>query len=117
MNGITCTTTVSIASMSLPASQRAAVKVGTGEAARTEIKELPVPDPAPDQILVKVNYSGLCASDKSLLLDEWEASGILQQPCTQGIAGHEGAGTVVAVGRDGTASFPLPHLQSTAADA
>jgi threonine dehydrogenase-like Zn-dependent dehydrogenase len=114
MSGIACTTTLTISTMSLPASQKAAVKVGKGETSRTEIKELPVPEPAPDQILVKVNYSGLCASDKSLLLDEWEGSGLVQQPCTQGIAGHEGAGTVVAVGRDGMTS-PLSLQPSTAA--
>ncbi|KAF9737706.1 hypothetical protein PMIN06_002329 [Paraphaeosphaeria minitans] len=84
--------------MPLPSTQKAAVKVGTGDASRTEIREVPVPEPSPDQILVKINYSGLCASDKSLLLDEWESTGLLQQPCTQGIAGHEGAGTVVKVG-------------------
>lgn len=111
---ITCTTTVEVTTMSLPATQKAAVKVGTGESSRIEVKELPVPEPSPDQILVKVNYSGLCASDKSLLLDEWESTGLVQQPCTQGIAGHEGAGTVVAVGSNGTSSssFVLYNMQS-----
>lgn len=86
--------------MSLPKTQKAAVKVGQGDASKVEVKEIPVPSPNSDQILVKINYSGLCASDKSLLHDEWSSTGLTQLPVTQGIAGHEGAGTVVAIGSD-----------------
>jgi len=81
--------------MQLPKTQKAAIKQGTGDNATITIKEIPVPEPAPDQILVKINYSGLCASDKSLLHDEWDFK---MAECTEGIAGHEGAGIVVAVG-------------------
>jgi alcohol dehydrogenase, propanol-preferring len=42
--------------------------------------------------------TGLCASDKSLLHDEWAAFGVAMKDETRGIAGHEGAGTVVVVG-------------------
>jgi alcohol dehydrogenase, propanol-preferring len=42
--------------------------------------------------------TGLCASDKSLLHDEWAAFGVSMHADTLGIAGHEGAGVVVAVG-------------------
>ncbi|KAJ4294043.1 hypothetical protein N0V90_007732 [Kalmusia sp. IMI 367209] len=70
--------------MSLPKTQKAAVKVGQGEASKIEVKEIPVPEPSPDQILVKINYSGLCASDKSLILDEWESTGLVQQPFAVG---------------------------------
>lgn len=81
--------------MGLPKTQRAAVKQGSGSSATVSVQEVPVNEPGPDQILVKINYSGLCASDKSLLHDEWEAR---MQESTSGIAGHEGAGIVVAVG-------------------
>ncbi|KIW06191.1 uncharacterized protein PV09_02671 [Verruconis gallopava] len=81
----------------VPTTQKAAVKSGSGATARTDVKEIPVPELQPGQILVKINYSGLCASDKSLLYDEWSASGLLMQPQTNGIAGHEGAGVVVRV--------------------
>jgi propanol-preferring alcohol dehydrogenase len=52
------------------------------------------------QILVKINWTGLCASDKSLLHDEWAAFGVKMMDATKGIAGHEGAGEVVAVHPD-----------------
>lgn len=42
--------------------------------------------------------SGLCASDKSLIHDEWADFGVSMHPETKGIAGHEGAGVVVKVG-------------------
>lgn len=81
--------------MDLPQTQKAAVKQGFGDETTVVVKEIPVPSPAPDQILVKINYSGLCATDKSLLHDEWP---IRMTDCTNGVCGHEGAGTVVAVG-------------------
>ena len=80
----------------IPQTQRAAVKQGSGTATRIAIQEIPVPQPGPDQILVKITYSGLCASDRMLLHDVYP--GMPMQPATQGIAGHEGAGVVVAVG-------------------
>ncbi|KAF2126085.1 alcohol dehydrogenase [Dothidotthia symphoricarpi CBS 119687] len=83
--------------MELPKTQKAAIKQGSGDTSTIVVKEIPVPQPGPDQILVKINYSGLCASDKSLLKDEW-GSGFGMAPQTEGIAGHEGAGVVVAVG-------------------
>lgn len=81
--------------MNVPSTQKAAVKQGTGDDSTIAIQDVPVPLPGPDQILVKINYSGLCASDKSLLHDEWE---FRMAPQASGIAGHEGAGIVVAVG-------------------
>lgn len=42
--------------------------------------------------------TGLCGSDKSLILDEWAERGAGMRPASKGIAGHEGAGVVVKVG-------------------
>lgn len=82
--------------MELPKTQRAAVRQGSGPTATMVVQEVPVEQPGPNQILVKINYSGLCASDKSLAQDE--IPGISMQPQTRGICGHEGAGVIVAVG-------------------
>ncbi|OAL48233.1 alcohol dehydrogenase [Pyrenochaeta sp. DS3sAY3a] len=81
--------------MEVPKTQKAAIKQGNGDSSTISIQDIPVQQPGPDQILVKINYSGLCASDKSLLRDEWDFK---MTPLANGIAGHEGAGVVVAVG-------------------
>lgn len=61
----------------LPQEQRAAVKQGSGNDATAPVKNVPVPqEPAPGEILVKINWTGLCASDKSLIHDEWTPFGI-----------------------------------------
>lgn len=87
--------------MGLPKEQNASVKQGKGHEATAPVQKVPVPqEPGPGQILVKINWSGLCASDKSLIHDEWAAFGVAMQPQTNGIAGHEGAGEVVAVHPD-----------------
>ncbi|KAK4863421.1 hypothetical protein LT330_002199 [Penicillium expansum] len=84
----------------IPKLQRAAIRQGHGDSATVSVQQIEVPKPGPDQILVKITWTGLCASDKSLLYDEWEDSGITMMPQAHGIAGHEGAGIVVAIGDD-----------------
>ncbi|KAL1962713.1 hypothetical protein VTN77DRAFT_9257 [Rasamsonia byssochlamydoides] len=84
--------------VSLPKQQRAAVREGKGETARPVVKQIDVPQPGPGQILVQITWTGLCGSDKSLIHDEWKDFGVEMQPQSLGIAGHEGAGRVVAVG-------------------
>lgn len=86
--------------MGLPQEQNAAVRQGEGSDATAPVKSVPVHEPGPGQILVKINWSGLCASDKSLLHDEWAGFGVKMMDSTEGIAGHEGAGEVVAVHPD-----------------
>ncbi|THX02056.1 alcohol dehydrogenase [Aureobasidium pullulans] len=86
--------------MGLPTSQKAAVKQGEGKSSTAPVKDISVPEPAPGQILVKINWTGLCGSDKSLIYDEWATQGLRMTPDTHGIAGHEGAGEVVAVHDD-----------------
>lgn len=81
----------------IPKTQKAAVRVGSGDSATVEVKDIEVPELLPGQILVKINYSGLCASDKSLIHDEWTHIGMTMQPATKDVAGHEGAGVVVKV--------------------
>ncbi|VVT44527.1 uncharacterized protein SAPINGB_P000446 [Magnusiomyces paraingens] len=56
-------------------------------------KEIPVPTPENDELLVHIQYSGACHSD----LHAWKADWPFQTPFPL-IGGHEGAGVVVAKG-------------------
>lgn len=84
----------------IPQEAPAAVREGSGASATAPVKNVPVSQPGPGQILVKINWTGLCASDKSLLRNEWSGFGLTQTDASQGIAGHEGAGVVVAAADD-----------------
>ncbi|MFI1971081.1 alcohol dehydrogenase [Streptomyces cinnamoneus] len=68
---------------------RAAVLPAVG--APLEIAEIDLPAPGPGQVRVRVAAAGVCHSDLSL------CDGTLRQP-VPAVLGHEGAGTVVAVG-------------------
>ncbi|KUG58346.1 alcohol dehydrogenase [Serinicoccus chungangensis] len=58
-----------------------------------EIRDVPVPEPGPGQVLVKVEASGLCHTDIHAARGEWPV-----RPKMPLIPGHEGVGTVVARG-------------------
>jgi S-(hydroxymethyl)glutathione dehydrogenase/alcohol dehydrogenase len=68
---------------------RAAVLPAVG--APLEITEIALPAPGPGAVRVRLAAAGVCHSDLSL------ANGTLRQP-VPAVLGHEGAGTVVAVG-------------------
>ncbi|MBC9725797.1 Zn-dependent alcohol dehydrogenase [Streptomyces sp. TRM68367] len=68
---------------------RAAVLPAVG--APLEITGIDLPDPGPGQIRVRLAAAGVCHSDLSL------SNGTLRVP-VPAVLGHEGAGTVVAVG-------------------
>jgi 2-desacetyl-2-hydroxyethyl bacteriochlorophyllide A dehydrogenase len=55
------------------------------------VEDRPVPRPGPTEVLVEVDHCGICGSDIHILLEGW-----VNQPGL--IAGHEYAGTIVAVG-------------------
>ncbi|MFF3847618.1 Zn-dependent alcohol dehydrogenase [Streptomyces sp. NPDC002328] len=73
---------------------RAAVLPAVG--APLEITEIDLPDPGPGQVRVRLAAAGVCHSDLSL------TNGTMRVP-VPAVLGHEGAGTVVAVG-EGVAS-------------
>ncbi|EJT50680.1 hypothetical protein A1Q1_08232 [Trichosporon asahii var. asahii CBS 2479] len=76
----------------IPKTQRAAV---SDDASGFEIREIPVTQPdelEPGRALVKVLYSGVCHTDLHVIKDEWPL-----KPNRPSIAGHEGAGIIVAI--------------------
>lgn len=77
---------------------RAAVADGIGEA--LHVRELPVPEPGPGQVLVRLAASGVCHTDLSILDGEWQ----MKKPRFPLVPGHEAAGHVAACG-DGVTSI------------
>jgi propanol-preferring alcohol dehydrogenase len=57
------------------------------------IDELPVPQPGPGEILVKIEASGVCHTDLHAARGDWPV-----KPTLPFIPGHEGVGLVAAVG-------------------
>lgn len=81
---------------------RAAVFEGPGRPLAIEEVELPA-QPGPGEVLVKLAASGLCHSDYHVLRGEWPAP-------TPLVLGHEGAGTVEAVGEGVTSVATGDHV-------
>jgi propanol-preferring alcohol dehydrogenase len=72
---------------------RAAVVPALGKP--LEIREVPVPEPARGQVLVRIEASGLCHTDIHAARGDWPV-----KPKIPLIPGHEGVGRVVSVGDD-----------------
>ena len=62
------------------------------------IEAVPVPKPGPGQILVKIAASGVCHTDLHAVDGDWPV-----KPSPPFIPGHEGVGTVTALGAGVTA--------------
>ncbi|KAJ5539709.1 hypothetical protein N7513_008041 [Penicillium frequentans] len=77
--------------MSIPESQWAQVAEQVG--GPLVYKQIPVPKPGPDQILVKIRYTGVCHTDIHAMMGHWPLP--VKMPL---VGGHEGAGVVVAKG-------------------
>lgn len=58
------------------------------------IEEVPIPQPTDDQILVRLAATGICHTDLHAVNGDWPV-----KPKPPFIPGHEGVGTVVAMGR------------------
>ncbi|MFF2094138.1 NAD(P)-dependent alcohol dehydrogenase [Paenibacillus sp. NPDC058174] len=76
----------------IPAVMKAAVMVKPGEIV---IQELPVPEPGPDEVLVKVMAVGICGSDIHYYEHGKIGPYVVEKPI---ILGHECAGIVAATG-------------------
>ncbi|WP_458527194.1 alcohol dehydrogenase AdhP [Onishia taeanensis] len=57
------------------------------------IEDVPVPQPGPGEVLVKIKASGVCHTDLHAAHGDWPV-----KPAPPFIPGHEGAGVVVALG-------------------
>jgi threonine dehydrogenase-like Zn-dependent dehydrogenase len=70
------------------------------EPGRYELREYPLPEPAPGCVLVKMELSGICGTDKHTFQGYTTQYGArkLEFPLIQG---HENVGTVAAIGGDG----------------
>src|SRR3712207_2162162 len=64
------------------------------EPGRFEIVETPVPEPAENEVCVRVEGCGICGSN----LPVWEGRPWFQYPFEAGAPGHEAWGTVEEVG-------------------
>ena len=65
--------------------------------ARLRVGQVPDPTPGPGQVLVRIEASGLCHTDIHAARGDWPV-----KPKMPLIPGHEGVGTVVAVGEGDT---------------
>jgi threonine dehydrogenase-like Zn-dependent dehydrogenase len=77
--------------VSRPTTMRAAVVTGPGT---VEIRNVPLPKPGPAQVRVRLEGSGVCASN----LAPWEGPEWMRFPTEPGDLGHEGWGVIDAVG-------------------
>ncbi|KIV88038.1 hypothetical protein PV10_09212 [Exophiala mesophila] len=75
---------------------KGAVVVNEGPNFHVEVQTLPVPEIGPEDVLIKLNVTGICFSDLHYMLNDWPIPKMseLGTRCP----GHEGAGTIVKVG-------------------
>lgn len=75
-----------------PKAMQAAVLLGPGEAG---LIEAPLPEPAPGEMVIRIEGCGVCASNIPL----WEGRPWFQYPAPPGAPGHEGWGKVHSLGK------------------
>ena len=66
---------------------------------KMEIREIPLPEARPDEIVLKVEYVGVCGSDTHFFESGMRKGKVFDLPF---ILGHECAGTVTQVGKNVT---------------
>ncbi|QEU61854.1 hypothetical protein KDRO_E07370 [Kluyveromyces lactis] len=78
---------------SVPETQKGVIFYENG--GKLEYKDIPVPKPKPNEILINVKYSGVCHTDLHAWKGDWPLATKLPL-----VGGHEGAGVVVAMGEN-----------------
>jgi len=66
------------------------------ETTSPEVRELPIPEPGPSELLIKMRAAGICYSDVMILNNKYKGRVPVPIPM---IMGHEGAGEVADVGK------------------
>ncbi|CAK7892506.1 alcohol dehydrogenase 1 [[Candida] anglica] len=79
--------------MSIPKTQKAIIFETNG--GPLQYKDIPVPTPKANEILINVKYSGVCHTDLHAWKGDWPLDTKLPL-----VGGHEGAGVVVALGEN-----------------
>jgi propanol-preferring alcohol dehydrogenase len=84
----------------IPTTCKAGLVVNAGPNFSVVVDDVPVPEPGPDEILLRLNATGVCYSDLHYMLED------LPMPKMSAFnvrsPGHEGAGVVVKVGANVT---------------
>jgi alcohol dehydrogenase, propanol-preferring len=83
--------------ITIPKTQKAQLTCKFG--LETELTEIPVPEPKDDELLLHLLYTGVCHSDVSIMKNAIPMPTPLTLPF---VAGHEGAGIVVKIGKEVT---------------
>ncbi|KAK2751097.1 hypothetical protein FQN57_000172 [Myotisia sp. PD_48] len=80
----------------IPKTCKAGVVVNEGPNFSIKVEQVPVPEPGPDEVLIKLNITGLCFSDIHFMMGDLG----IRTMASKGVRspGHEGAGVVVKVG-------------------
>ena len=69
-----------------------------------EVQDVPEPETAPDQIKVKIAYSGICGTDPEIIEGRFVPPILPEGP---NIIGHEASGTIVEIGKDIQGTFKI----------
>ncbi|KAL4861696.1 hypothetical protein BDV12DRAFT_203750 [Aspergillus spectabilis] len=85
-----------MAEYEIPKECRAGVVVNEGPDFRVEVQMVPVPEIGPEDVLIKLNVTGICHSDIHFMANDL-GLGSMSSYGTK-CAGHEGAGVIVKVG-------------------
>ncbi|KAF2465764.1 alcohol dehydrogenase 1 [Lindgomyces ingoldianus] len=82
----------------IPKECKAGVVVNEGPDFHVEVQMVPVPEIKPNEVLIKLNATGICHSDIHFMINDWALPkmSVFGTKC----AGHEGAGVIVKVGSD-----------------
>ena len=73
---------------------------------KLEVRDMPEPEMAPDQIKVKIAYAGICGTDPEIVEGRFNPPEWAPGP---NILGHEAAGTIAAIGSDIKGDFKVGH--------